>query len=258
MDNISAVRYINKLGGTKSSVLAEIAKDFWHYCLTRQISFVAEYLPGQSNVIPDWNSRHLRDFSDWQLQPQIVEWLQQMWGSCDIDLFASRLNRQMTKFFSRRPDPLALVMDALSQDWSRNLKYAFPPFILIPRIFTQIMRQRVEVILVTPLWKSQPWFPILIEASCDLPIKIPWASTMLQGPHGETHSMVISGQLSLMAWRLSGNIGKCQSFQRKLQLSSVRLGPPPPRNNTFQPGNNGFVGALNSTWIPWGPVYPML
>ena len=39
MDNVSAVEYVNKLGGTRSRLLAEIAKDFWHYCLERALLF---------------------------------------------------------------------------------------------------------------------------------------------------------------------------------------------------------------------------
>ncbi|KAM4690570.1 uncharacterized protein WCC33_017974 [Rhinophrynus dorsalis] len=57
MDNVSAVQYINRLGGTRSKPLADLAKDFWHFCLDRDISVIAEHLPGLSNVVADWNSR---------------------------------------------------------------------------------------------------------------------------------------------------------------------------------------------------------
>lgn len=78
------------------------------------------------------------------------------------------------------------------------------------------------------------------------------------GPHGEHHPMVISGQLSLMAWRLSGNSGICLDFWIGLQNSSNRPGPPQLGNNTLQLGKAGFVGAWNGTWIPWGQSYPTL
>ncbi|KAM4748674.1 LOW QUALITY PROTEIN: uncharacterized protein WCC33_006046 [Rhinophrynus dorsalis] len=78
MDNISAVRYINKLGGTKSKPLAELAKEFWHFCLDRDISIVAEHLPGLSNAVADWNSRHLTDHSDWMLHPSVFTTLHQL------------------------------------------------------------------------------------------------------------------------------------------------------------------------------------
>lgn len=134
MDNISAVRYVNKLGGTKSRMLAEIAKDFWHFCLQNRISVVAEYLPGQNNEIADWHSRHLQDFSDWMLLPQVFQSLTHLWGPCQIDLFASHLSRQVPQFFSWRPDPEALATDAFLQEWPTTLCYAFPPFMMIRRV----------------------------------------------------------------------------------------------------------------------------
>ena len=42
MDNVSAVRYINHLGGTKSRALADLAKNFCGFCLENQISVTAE------------------------------------------------------------------------------------------------------------------------------------------------------------------------------------------------------------------------
>ena len=116
MDNVSAVRYVNKLGGTKSRLLAEIAKDFWHFCLSQRISVVAEYLPGRKNRVADWHSRHRRDSSDWRLHPKVFRRLQRLWGPCLVDLFASRLNRQLLPFFSWRSDPQAAATDAFLQD----------------------------------------------------------------------------------------------------------------------------------------------
>ncbi|KAJ1118581.1 hypothetical protein NDU88_006772 [Pleurodeles waltl] len=89
MDNVSAVQYINGLGGTRSKALAELAKDFWHFCLENQISVTVEYLPGSQNTLADWNSRFLSDSSDWQLDPAIFRALIERWGPCSVDLFAS-------------------------------------------------------------------------------------------------------------------------------------------------------------------------
>lgn len=51
MDNVSAVPYLNRLGGTRSRLLVEITKDFWHYCLQNHISVTAEYISGCTNVV---------------------------------------------------------------------------------------------------------------------------------------------------------------------------------------------------------------
>ncbi|XP_040261452.1 uncharacterized protein LOC120977528 [Bufo bufo] len=70
MDNVSAVRYINGMGGTRSTILSRLAKDFWDYCLSKELVVLAEYLPGVHNIHADWSSRHLSDSSDWQLDPE--------------------------------------------------------------------------------------------------------------------------------------------------------------------------------------------
>ena len=49
----------------------------------------------------------------------------------EIDLFASRINNQFTKYVSYKPDPSALAIDAFTLDWSKLMFYAFPPFSVI-------------------------------------------------------------------------------------------------------------------------------
>ncbi|KAM4807615.1 LOW QUALITY PROTEIN: uncharacterized protein WCC33_005133 [Rhinophrynus dorsalis] len=185
MDNISAVQYINKLGGTKSKPLADLAKDFWHFCLDRDITVVAEHLPGLSNAVADWNSRYLTDHSDWKLHPSIFAALHRVWGPFGIDLFASRLNRQVPKFFSWRPDPEALATDAFLQSWTPGLNYAFLPFAMIPRTLLMIRQQAASVVVVTPFWPTQPWFPPLLELSVDFPRLIPTFPLLLTDPYGD-------------------------------------------------------------------------
>ncbi|KAJ1172815.1 hypothetical protein NDU88_004657 [Pleurodeles waltl] len=155
MDNIPAVRYISKLGETRSRMLVEIAEDFWHFCLARQISVSAEYIPGKVNKVADWNSRHLRDPSDWHLHPRIFQFLNHLWGPSKIDLFAFHLNTHIPLFFSWRPDPNALCSDAFLQDWKGDVHFAFPLFPMIPRVLLQVIWQKAELILITPFWKAQ-------------------------------------------------------------------------------------------------------
>lgn len=57
MDNTTAVTYVNKMGGTKSPILTNIAKDLWEYCLERKITLTAEHLPGSLNQTADLESR---------------------------------------------------------------------------------------------------------------------------------------------------------------------------------------------------------
>ena len=68
----------------------------------------------------------------------------------DLDCFASRLNTQLPKYFSYKPDPYAYLIDAFSVHWQFCKCYLFPPFSLIDRTLQKIRMDQTEVILVVP------------------------------------------------------------------------------------------------------------
>ena len=70
-DNISAMTYINRRGGTRSPSLTALAKRIWEWCLERAIHLEAEHLPGVLNVIAIEESRVMKDRWDWNLNPTI-------------------------------------------------------------------------------------------------------------------------------------------------------------------------------------------
>ncbi|KAJ1197977.1 hypothetical protein NDU88_001821 [Pleurodeles waltl] len=228
MDNVSAVRYINHLGGTRSKPLADLAKSLWEYCLLNEIPLSAEYLPGSLNQAADWHSRFLRDYSDWKLHPSIFRSICCKWGPFAIDLFASRLNSQLPLFFSWRPDPVALASNAFLQDWSQAINYAFPPFLMITRVLAQIRRQKATSVLVVPFWQSQMWFPPFLELAIDSPLLLQSFPSLLQDPRGNPHPLVINNTLQLSAWKVSGIPDLPSRFRMKLRTSSAKPGPQAP------------------------------
>lgn len=133
LDSMTAVTYIDKLGGTVSPRLNHIVKELWLWCLNRDITVVAEHLPGVLNTIADEKFRVMKDRSDWKLNPQIFQIIQEKWGPLEVDLFASRLTTQLERFFSWRPDPEAEALDAFNLDWSalQGRSYANPPWNLV-------------------------------------------------------------------------------------------------------------------------------
>ncbi len=149
MDSVSAVSYINKLGGTHSFVLNSLAHDLWTWC---HVNLTAQHIPGVTNTLADWESRVFQDSSDWKLNPQVFAAINKLWGPQGIDLFASRLTRQLPNFVSWKPDPEALGTDAFALDWNQGKGYAFPPFSLIGRCLRQVQVQQVaELVIVTSL-----------------------------------------------------------------------------------------------------------
>jgi len=73
MDNIVALSYLVKMGGTQSEALSSLSKEIWDFLLTKQITITAEYLPGILNVEADAQSRSVKDSSEWKLKTEIFQ-----------------------------------------------------------------------------------------------------------------------------------------------------------------------------------------
>ena len=80
MDNTAAVAYVNKLEEQyKSPKLNITVRELWLWCMNRDITLVAEHLPGILNTTADKKSRVMRDRSDWMLNPMVFHKIQQKW-----------------------------------------------------------------------------------------------------------------------------------------------------------------------------------
>ncbi|KAK4031001.1 hypothetical protein OUZ56_024440 [Daphnia magna] len=75
VDNTSAVSYINRLGGSKSKELCEIALQITHWCEIRNLSLTAVFIPGRSNIVEEttYVGRLEAGFSDIQHNPDDME-----------------------------------------------------------------------------------------------------------------------------------------------------------------------------------------
>jgi hypothetical protein len=49
----------------------------------------------------------------------------------------------------------------LEGGWKDIGAYAFPPFCVIQKCLTKILRKQAELTIVTQYWPAQPWFPSL-------------------------------------------------------------------------------------------------
>ena len=126
LDNVTTVTIINWLGGTHSKPLCKLAFAFWEWCIPRKLLLIAEHFPGQQNVLADYESRSLKDRCDWMINPQLLRQVQDQLGLCQVDLFASHLTWQLTRYVSWRIDPEAEAVDAFKQDWSHYMEFANP------------------------------------------------------------------------------------------------------------------------------------
>ena len=116
-DDIVGLSYIVKMGGTHNKVLSDISKEIWDFLLLKEITITIEYLPGVLNQEADFQSRSMKDSSEWKLKLQIFRALCNLRGTPDIDLFASRVSHQLLCYISWKLDPFSKGRDAFQRSY---------------------------------------------------------------------------------------------------------------------------------------------
>ena len=113
-DNSTTMAYVNHLGG-RSRFLSEVAHRLWRVTNQFGITLRAVHRPGVENRRADLLSQWKQDSTDLKLDPKYFLLAEQRWGRHTVDLFATRLNRQVGRFVSWRPDPEAMAVDAFQE-----------------------------------------------------------------------------------------------------------------------------------------------
>ena len=162
MDNNTAVAYTNNMGGIRSHLCDATAFDIWQWAAEQQIWVSAAHIPGSENVVADKNSRIFERSSEWKLRESVFKHIVSIFGKPDIDLFASRINYQLSNYISWRPDPRAMAVDAFFVNWSLTYNYCFPPFSIILKVLQKIQQDKAQAIVVVPYWTTQNWFLVLL------------------------------------------------------------------------------------------------
>jgi hypothetical protein len=212
-DNTVAVSYINKQGGRIPEISKPIEK-VWSLCLERRIILRGEHIPGvdlEGGV--DFLSRMFKKQSEWSLPRVIFKLLEERWGPFLIDLFATQYNSQLPEFAALWKDPLAVAWDSLAFQW-KDHSYLFPPFILLGRVLKKVVLDQVQVVLITPLWKSATWWPAIQQLMVDVPMILPEVLVDLNQVHQRL-------KWPLVGWLISGRASEQMVFQKR-QLNWLR------------------------------------
>ena len=85
------------------------------WCIQRHIWISAAHLPGSLNTVADTKSRCKNNNLEWMINPDMLQHaLKQLSFKPEIDLFASRINKQFPVHALYRPDPNAMAIDAFT------------------------------------------------------------------------------------------------------------------------------------------------
>ena len=242
-DNTTVVACIEK-GCSIRARLMDLIEEIYEWASVRCVSLSAEYLKGSENVTADRLSREVVYSTEWRLIPEIFDKLCDRYGSPGVDLFATRLNFQLPVYVSWKPDPMAARVDAFSFTWDPHvLNYAFPPFSVLGRVLRKVVQERVDVLLVAPVWPTQVWFPMLLELLAAVPVYLPRRCLSLPQDLQAAHPM--GDRLGLAGMIISGDPLRRREFRRRLQPFFANLGGMEQGLNTdgMSIGGSSFVSS---------------
>ncbi|KAG8537840.1 hypothetical protein GDO81_023728 [Engystomops pustulosus] len=199
-DNTTVVSYLRRQGGTRSVALSSLTRTIFFWAEENLLSLSATHLRGVLNTEADFLSRRVISPNEWCLNQEIFSQLTELWGTPQVDLFATRENSMCHLYFSLEAREPKDRLDAFSHPWTEPLSYAFPPIPLVARVLRKILMDQARVILICPNWPKKGWYPLLTSLAIQQPVILPPRKDLLrQGPifHPDPE------KLQLAAWILS-------------------------------------------------------
>lgn len=205
VDNTTAVACINHMGTSHSDTCDSITNTMWLWCITHDIWLSAAHIAGKDNTAADSESRKINLDTEWKLDETVLtQALSSLQVKPTIDLFASRLNKQMDRYVSYKPDPEAFAVDAFSMNWGNVEFYAFPPFSVITQVLMKIRQDMGIGVVVVPRWTTQVWWPLLNNLLIQEPVEMEGKELLTLPSHpGKLHPLHRS--LRLLVCNVSGN-----------------------------------------------------
>lgn len=226
LDNKVAIKYLNKIGDMKS-LLNKLTRDICGWCLKRRLWISVFHIPGKDNYVADRLSRKMNENMEWSLSQEVFLDVQANLGALDIDLFASRDNHKLDRYVSYLPDSKAVAVNAFSLTWTNN-SFLFPPFSLLGLVLQKIQQDRATVVLVAPVFHTQPWFPTLLRMICHQPFLLPKPESCLSLPKDNQKRHPLT-KMRLGCFKISGTPSLVREYQKTLPTLSSHHGGSPPK-----------------------------
>lgn len=242
-DNTSCVAYLKKMGGMRSPALCDLTWEIYRLTQVLQVDLFVRHIPSRLNVLADALSRRKPLLTEWTLNNSVFQRLHRIIPHLAVDLFATRLTKQLPLFVSPFPDREAYAADALSIPWKfQGIPYAFPPAKLLPPVLAKIRRDQVPLILViAPCWPRQAWFTDLLEMTVTNALQLPQIPTLLhQGAWFHQNPEL----WNLHAWLLSGLRLQPQVSLHASLREWLQLVEPPQTRSTMLSGRFLEIGVF--------------
>ncbi len=125
----------------------------------------------------------------------------------------------------------------------------YPPVPLLFLALHKVIREEAQVIAILPWWPRKGLSPLVLQLLVDLPVMLPECDGLLLTPDGTEFPDL--RELSLAAWRLSGDLSAAESFQEKLLPPYVQLIDRQRKLCTMPSGGPYLAGVLDGRRIPF-------
>ena len=177
-------------------------------------------------------------------------------GCFNIDLFATRVNHRVPGFVSWRPEPGAVATDDFNVKWDFQLAYLFPPFCMIKRRLKKIQQDQSHCVLITPVWKSRPWYPVILSPLVGQPWLLPRRQDLLRLPGTrKTHPLCLQKTSGWLHGPFQGDSHKQRIFTESLRYPSQSpLGERKLPVSIKVPGRHGIADVLSGRLIRFHPL----
>ena len=180
------------MGSCRSINCERITKSIWEWAIKRRLWLSSALIPGRLNMEVDEESRKTELTTDWKLKRTIFHnMLEYFQYHAEIDLFESRLNAQLLRFFSYRPDSFAKITNAFTISCKDKNFYCFSLSACIGKILQNVSADKATGLLVVPNWPTQIWFPLLMDMLISETFIFPPSISQLELPSNMkvTHSL---------------------------------------------------------------------
>ena len=130
-------------------------------CLEKNIHIIAQHLPGVLNC-------RLRIQNDDRpdrlgVESSHIQTNQLTLQSIGSGPFCHQTHYTAPSLFQLAARSLCLSNRCISTGLVSWKGYANPPWCLIGEVLSQVQTQRVQLVLIVPVWKSQPWYPVVLK-----------------------------------------------------------------------------------------------
>lgn len=165
----------------------------------------ATYIRSSDNKTADAESRRVHPDIEWELADWAYQKILTSFGTPQLELFASRINKKCKNYVSWHRDPDAMNINAFTIYWGDCLFYAFPPFSIILKVLRKIATDKAKGIVVVPLWPTQPWYPLFKRLLLSDVIVLKASKNPIISSHSRNRN--IHNKITLVAGILCGRRG---------------------------------------------------